>query len=66
MNVIKKLEMEIQALSPTELAEFRARFREYDWKAWDRELEGDAAAGRLDEPANKALKEHEAGQTAPL
>ena len=66
MSKVEKIEHEVQALSPAELAEFRAWFLEYDWAAWDRQLERDVQAGRLDDPAEKALRDHAAGNTTPL
>jgi hypothetical protein len=63
---IEKIEQEIQALSPEELAQFRAWFLEYDWAAWDRQIERDSQAGRLDDLAAKALRDHAAGKTTPL
>jgi hypothetical protein len=66
MGKIEKIEQEIQSLSPDELAQFRAWFLEYDWETWDREIERDAQAGRLDELAAKALRDHAAGKTTPL
>jgi hypothetical protein len=66
MNKVEKIEHEVQALSPAELADFRAWFLEYDWAAWDRQLERDVQAGRLDDLAEKALRDHAAGKTTPL
>ncbi len=66
MGKIEKIEQEVKALSPEELAQFRAWFLEYDWAAWDRQVERDAQAGRLDDPAAKALRDHAAGKTTPL
>ena len=66
MGRIEKIEQEVQALSPDELAQFRAWFLEYDWAAWDRQIERDAQAGRLDDLAAKALRDHSAGKTTPL
>ena len=34
--------------------------------AWDREIERDAAAGKLDQLAEDALREHRAGKTKPV
>lgn len=39
MGKVEKIEQEIEALSPDELAQFRAWFLEYDWAAWDCQLE---------------------------
>lgn len=66
MGKIEKIEQEVQALSPEELAQFRAWFLEYDWAAWDRQIERDAQAGRLDELAAKALRDHATGKTTSL
>jgi hypothetical protein len=66
MGKVEKIEQEVQALSPDELAQFRAWFLEYDWEAWDRQIERDVQAGRLDELAAKALRDHAAGKTTPL
>ncbi|HSE96047.1 MAG TPA: hypothetical protein VLD61_09145 [Methylomirabilota bacterium] len=65
MSRVEKIEQEVQALSPAELAEFRAWFLEFDWAAWDRQLERDVQAGRLDDLAEKALRDHAAGKTTP-
>jgi hypothetical protein len=37
-----------------------------DADSWDRQLEADAAAGRLDALAEEALSEHRAGRTRSL
>ncbi len=66
MGKIEKIEQEVQALSPEEPAQFRAWFLEYDWAAWDRQIERDSQAGRLDDLAAKALRDHAAGKTTPL
>ena len=66
MGKVERIEQDIQGLSPGELARFRAWFLEYDWEAWDRQLERDVQAGRLDDLADKALRDHTAGKTTPL
>jgi len=66
MTRLENLEQEVQSLNPEELAEFRAWFAEYDWQQWDRQLERDVAAGRLDRMAAEALAEHERGETTKL
>jgi len=50
----------------TELAQFREWFLEFEADAWDRQMEQDAKAGKLDALANKALDDHKAGRTTPL
>ncbi len=66
MNRVERLEREIEELTPAELAAFRSWFLEYNADEWDRRIEEDALAGRLDEPARRALREHEAGNTTEL
>jgi hypothetical protein len=48
MTRVEKIEQEIRQLSDCELASFRAWFSEFDAASWDRQLEADASAGRLD------------------
>ena len=66
MSKIEELERKIQALSPEELARFREWFLEFDWAAWDKQLERDVRAGKLDAMAGKALRDHAAGKTKPV
>jgi len=66
MGKVEKIEQDVQALSPDELAAFRAWFLEYDWAAWDRQFERDVQNGRLDDLAEKALRDHAAGKTTRL
>ena len=66
MGKIEKIEQQIQALSAEELARFRAWFLEYDWASWNRQLENDVAAGKLDALAEKALRDHATGKSTRL
>jgi len=66
MTTIEALEKQIQKLSPKELAEFRDWFLEFEWDAWDRQLERDVKAGKLDKLGKKALADHAAGKSKPL
>lgn len=66
MSEVEQLEQKIQSLSEAELAQFRAWFIEFDAQAWDRQIERDVAAGKLDALANKALRDHAAGKSRPL
>jgi hypothetical protein len=60
------LESAVAGLSPDELVRFRAWFVEFDADAWDRQIEEDANAGRLDALADEALEDHRAGRTTDL
>ena len=66
MGDIEKIERQIEALSAEELAQFRAWFVEFDWAAWDRQLEADIRAGKLDQFIEKACSDHAKGKTTPL
>ena len=66
MGKIDDLEQQVQALSSEELAQFRAWFLEFDWAAWDTQIERDIRGGGLDGLAEKALRDHTSGQTRPL
>jgi len=66
MSRIDDLENQIKDLAPEELADFRKWFQEYDSDAWDRQIEADVKAGRLDSLAEEALKQHQSGETSEL
>lgn len=66
MGKIEKLEQQIRELSDQELAELRKWFAEFDAEVWDRQMEADAASGKLDKLAEKALRDHAEGRTKPL
>lgn len=57
INTLQEIESAISQLSSEELAAFRAWFAEFDAEVWDRQLEADVAAGRLDALAEKALQD---------
>jgi hypothetical protein len=63
---VERIEQEVQALSPDELLQFRTWFLEFDWVEWDRQVERDVQAGKLDNLAEKALRDHAARKTTPL
>ena len=63
---IQELESEVMRLAPSELAAFAAWFEEFVAQAWDKQLEADIAAGKLDHLAKKADKDFEAGRCDPL
>ena len=63
MGKIERLEQEIRDLSAEELTKLRRWFIEYDSEAWDREIEADVKAGKLDRLADDALRDHAEGRT---
>ena len=62
MSTIKQIEDAVRRLSSVELAEFRTWFAEFDGALWDRQIEGDAAVGRLDTLADEALNDLREGR----
>jgi KaiC/GvpD/RAD55 family RecA-like ATPase len=66
MARVEELTNEVQRLNRDELAAFRDWFRKYDSDEWDKEIEEDVSAGRLDKLANEAIVEHRAGRTKEI
>jgi len=66
MENVKSIEHAVESLPPTELAEFRRWFAEFDGNAWDRQIEQDAGSGKLDQLAAEALADYSAGSARPL
>ena len=66
MGKLEAIEKDILALSSEELARLREWFLEYDWSSWDRQIEEDASAGKLDALAERALQQQSSGKTTPL
>lgn len=66
MSQVEKLEQTIEQLSPDELAAFRSWFIEFDAAAWDRQIEIDSEAGKLDKLAQSAIDDHGAGKTSRI
>jgi hypothetical protein len=66
MSEVEQIESRIKDLLPEELAELRAWFAEFDAQAWDRQIEADSAAGKLDRFIEHSLAEHSAGGSRPL
>ncbi|MEL6350287.1 MAG: hypothetical protein AAFR58_00830 [Cyanobacteria bacterium J06627_28] len=66
MNELKKIESAVKQLSKAELAVFRDWFAEFDAQQWDRQLEEDIVAGKLDQLAQKALQHLDQGRCTDL
>jgi len=66
MNTLNEIERAISQLSPQELAALRTWFAEFDSAVWDKQLETDVAAGRLDALAQKALQHLQEGRCTDL
>ncbi len=66
MAKAKDVANQVKQLSAQELAEFRRWFAEFDAQAWDDQFESDVKAGKLDELAQRALRDHDAGRSTRL
>ena len=66
MADVKSLEKAVEALDPAALAEFRRWFAEFDAAVWDRQLEADATAGKLDALLSEAEEDYRNQQHHPL
>lgn len=63
---LHELEFAVNQLPPDELTAFARWFEEYLADAWDRRIEADVKAGRLDEAGRRADADFEAGRCKPL
>lgn len=63
MSKLETIEKRVSGLSAEELAEFRQWFAEFDAAVWDRQIERNVKAGKLDELADQALRQHAAGKS---
>jgi len=66
MTRVQAIEEQIKALSPDELAQLRDWLGEHDWAEWDRQIERDSAAGKLEKLFATARTDHAAGKSTKL
>lgn len=66
MTRVEQIESDVQMLSREELDAFRHWFHEYEADVWDRKMEADIIAGKLDQLAQKALADHQSGRSTEL
>jgi hypothetical protein len=63
---VQELETAVAQLTREELANFSRWFEEYLADKWDRQIEADIRAGKLDAAGNRADTDFEAGRCTPL
>jgi hypothetical protein len=63
---VKEIEGAIAQLPPTKVAELAEWFEEFHAQLWDKQLEEDVKAGRLDSLLKEAAKDHESGRSGKL
>ncbi len=66
MTKVEAIEHQIEQLSPEDLSVLRAWFAAFDAAAWDRQIESDVRAGKLDALAEKALQARASGAATKL
>jgi regulator of replication initiation timing len=66
MTKVQQIEQQIRELSATEISELREWLEQLDADNWDRQIEADVNAGKLDALADRALRAKAAGKTTEL
>ena len=66
MSTVPEIEQAIRTLGPQDLAALRDWFAAFAAEIWDRQLEQDVAAGRLDQLADEALRDLNEGRCTDL
>lgn len=62
----EELQSAVSQLSAEEFARFREWFDKFDAEVWDRQFEEDAKSGKLDQLANQAIADFQAGKCKQL
>jgi ABC-type phosphate transport system auxiliary subunit len=66
MSTVQEIETAIQKLKPQEIHEVADWLQELRDELWDKQIDADIKAGRLDKLADKALEDYRAGRCKPL
>jgi hypothetical protein len=66
MNTVQEIESAIQKLKPQEIHTVADWLQDYRERLWDREIQADAEAGRLDKLMEEARQDFLAGRCKPL
>ncbi|MGH7664426.1 MAG: hypothetical protein ACRENI_09070 [Gemmatimonadaceae bacterium] len=66
MTKLEQIETEIRKLAPEEFSKLRDWLLELDAEQWDRQIERDAASGKLDKLFEKSLADHKAGKSREI
>ena len=59
MTRVEEIENAVAELPKEQLARFREWFAKFEARIWDREIEEDVEAGRLDKLAEEALRDRD-------
>jgi hypothetical protein len=66
MSRVEAIQSAILSLAPEEYVYLRQWFAERDWERWDKQIEEDAASGKLDFLIAEAMAEKAQGQLRDL
>ena len=66
MSTVKDIESAIAQLAPKDVHAVADWLQEYREELWDRQIEADAKAGRLDQLMEEAKQDYQAGRCKPL
>jgi predicted esterase len=66
MTKVEEIKVAIEALPKEEYVQLRRWFTERDWHEWDRQIEVDSAAGKLDYLIEEAFEEKKMGRLKEL
>ena len=66
MTPVEKIQVEIESLSLEDYARLRQWFLERDWEEWDKQIEADSKAGKLDFLIKEAFVEKAKGNLQEL
>jgi uncharacterized protein YfaT (DUF1175 family) len=66
MSTLEEIQAAVVQLKAEDRARFRRWFLEREADSWDREIEADARAGKLEFLAEEALRNHRSGKSRKL
>ena len=66
MSTVKEIETAVQKLKPQEIHEVADWLQELREELWDKQIDADAKAGRLDKLMEEAKQDYLAGRCKPL
>ena len=66
MTTVKEIERAVLQLSQEELATFREWFEEFNAQEWDKQIEADVQAGKLNKLIEKAREDYRTGNYREL
>jgi hypothetical protein len=66
MGEAEKIESQVKSLRPAELAKFRDWFLEFDAEVWDRKLQADSEAGKLEKLLAEARSDFSSGRAREI